>query len=76
MSSFRFGSSSNVRDARLPDPTEMDAAFEGPDDEDESGETHGLLRSSEGAQARDARMPGDYDFERDYVSSRTGPLRL
>ena len=43
----------------MPDPDEMDAAFDGPDDE---GETHGLLGRTE------AHVPGDYDFERDYVN--------
>lgn len=54
------------RHASMPDPGEMDAAFDGPDadnDELDQGETHGLLSST-----RDRGMPGDYDFERDYVS--------
>jgi len=38
----------------------MDAAFDAPDDE---GETHGLLGRAEMSQP----IPGDYDFERDYV---------
>lgn len=54
------------RHASMPDPGEMDAAFDGPDadnDESDQGEMHGLLSST-----RDRGMPGDYDFERDYVS--------
>ena len=63
--SFRFGSTS--REGPVPDPDEMDAAFEGPDDEDE---THGLLNDHATTPLqRDERMPGDYDFERDYVST-------
>ncbi len=42
----------------MPDPDEMDAAFDGPDDE---GETHALLGQNT------EHVPGDYDFERDYV---------
>jgi hypothetical protein len=56
-SSFRLGS--GTRSGPIPDPDEMDAAFDGPEDE---GESHGLLG------ARDGHVPGDYDFERDYVS--------
>ena len=59
-SSFRLGSQ---RSTQMPDPDEMDAAFDGPDDE---GETHGLLGQSPGERT----VPGDYDFERDYVSAR------
>ena len=59
MSSLRFGSR---RDIRLPDPDEMDAAFDAPDDAEES---HGLLQP----RRQDSQhVPGDYDFERDYVS--------
>jgi len=58
MSSLRFGSH---RPNRVPDPDEMDAAFDAPDDE---GETHGLLSGRQNSQP----IPGDYDFERDYVS--------
>jgi hypothetical protein len=43
----------------------MDAAFDGPEDEHE-GETHGLLAQS--GREPTGRIPGDYDFERDYVS--------
>ena len=59
ISSFRFGSSRLT--GPLPDPEEMDAAFDGPEDE---GEQHGLLANS----TPERRVPGDYDFERDYVS--------
>jgi len=38
----------------------MDAAFDAPEDE---GETHGLL----GRRETNQPIPGDYDFERDYV---------
>lgn len=61
MSSLRFGSH---RQNRIPDPDEMDAAFDAPDDE---GETHGLLGGRQNSQP----IPGDYDFERDYVSHLT-----
>jgi hypothetical protein len=44
----------------------MDAAFDGPDDEHEDeGETHGLLPREDRRESE--RIPGDYDFERDYV---------
>jgi hypothetical protein len=50
----------------MPDPDEMDAAFDGPDDEHEDeGETHGLLPREDRRESE--RIPGDYDFERDYV---------
>ncbi|KIR35489.1 metal homeostatis protein bsd2 [Cryptococcus deuterogattii MMRL2647] len=59
------------RHASMPDPGEMDAAFDGPDadnDELDQGETHGLLSST-----RDRGMPGDYDFERDYTLPPPSP---
>lgn len=48
----------NVR----PDPQEMDAAFDGPDEV----ETDGLL-------GRSHAVPGDYDFERDYTLPPSSP---
>lgn len=59
VSSFLF----SQRAVQLPDPDEMDAAFDGPDD-DERRETQGLLVNSDRV---DGAMPGQYDFERDYV---------
>lgn len=59
----------------MPDPDEMDRAFDGPgDDEDDAHESHALLGDT--AQPQPIRagrsgtppMPGDYDFNRDYVS--------
>ena len=43
----------------------MDAAFDGPEGEDD--ESHALLDRRDIAP----RIPGDYDFERDYVSAMT-----
>lgn len=75
-SSFRF----NRQSTQIPDPDEMDAAFDAPpDDEDaDADENHGLLRGTRGdaiplSQVKagvkeTGRIPGDYDFERDYVS--------
>jgi hypothetical protein len=61
---------------RLPDPDEMDAAFDGPDEEEDDGEgaeKRGLL-SGHPAPAdqgmRSMPIPGDYDFERDHVRVR------
>ncbi|KAI9637781.1 putative metal ion transport-related protein [Dioszegia hungarica] len=59
--------------APLPDPDEMDRAFDGPDEDDDlehGGETRGLLASHPAARADRERVmpvPGDYDFERDYT---------
>ena len=61
----------------------MDAAFDGPDDdedEEEGGERRGLLgrdrsrggegdTGANGVEEQRGRVPGDYDFQRDYVSS-------
>lgn len=57
----------------------MDAAFDGPDDDEEEemgarsgreAETRGLLSGGNtGRRSGEGRVPGDYDFERDYVSS-------
>lgn len=67
ISSFRF---SRRQESRIPDPDEMDAAFDAPPDADED-ENSGLLARE--ANNRDAerildRIPGDYDFDRTYVS--------
>ena len=51
----------------MPDPDEMDAAFDGPDDDDHEHESRGLLTGQTGSQ----RVPGEYDFERDYVGRTT-----
>ena len=51
----------------MPDPDEMDAAFDGPDDDDHEHESRGLLTGQTGSQ----RVPGEYDFERDYVGRPT-----
>ena len=64
ISSFRFGSS---RPQAIPDPEEMDAAFDGPEEDDGDAEQRGLLANS----TPERRVPGDYDFERDYVRSLT-----
>lgn len=67
ISSFRFSGPSR-QNSQIPDPDEMDAAFDGPDDEDdEGGERRGLL-SSQRQEGVSRGMPGGYDFERDYVS--------
>jgi hypothetical protein len=61
----------------MPDPDEMDRAFDGPgDDEDDTNESHALLGNNtsqpplQHPQGRSGTppMPGDYDFNRDYVS--------
>ncbi|WVQ99067.1 hypothetical protein IAU59_006199 [Kwoniella sp. CBS 9459] len=66
--SFRLNTSRRQHHA-VPDPDEMDAAFDAPDDEAE-GETHGLLGRD---QRREGTMPGDYDFERDYTLPPPSP---
>ncbi|TYJ56546.1 hypothetical protein B9479_002793 [Cryptococcus floricola] len=55
----------------MPDPGEMDAAFDAPtaDDGEDEGETHGLLSSSQ----HRGGVPGDYDFERDYTLPPESP---
>lgn len=54
----------------MPDPDEMDAAFDGPPDDEDASENHGLLGNAPpGSAEAPGRIPGDYDFERDYVSS-------
>ena len=50
------------RTTLIPDPEEMDAAFDGPDEPDEEDR---LI----GSRENPGRIPGDYDFERDYVGS-------
>lgn len=62
----------------MPDPDEMDAAFDAPPDMDDD-ENAGLLGRPAQAQGqhmerRGDRIPGDYDFERDYVSFHPGLL--
>lgn len=57
----------------------MDAAFDGPDEEEDEdvgartgreAETRGLLSGGDtGRRSGEGRVPGDYDFERDYVGS-------
>ncbi|CAK9783927.1 hypothetical protein CC85DRAFT_250104 [Cutaneotrichosporon oleaginosum] len=68
--SFRLQSR---RQSLMPDPDEMDRAFDGPgDDEDDTHESHALLGNNPPAaaapQGRSGTppMPGDYDFNRDY----------
>ncbi len=72
--SFRLHSR---RQSLMPDPDEMDRAFDGPgDDEDDTHESHALLGNNtsqpplQHPQGRSGTppMPGDYDFNRDYVS--------
>ncbi|WOO83282.1 putative metal homeostasis protein bsd1 [Vanrija pseudolonga] len=69
----RSSSGSTARHSRLrseiPDPAEMDAAFDGPhddDDHDDAQEDHHLLANNSRSQEHRAVMPGDYDFDRDY----------
>lgn len=63
--SFRIGHSR--RQSTLPDPNEMDRAFDDPDDDVD--EEHRLLGDTSQTQAQaEPVMPGDYDFNRDYVS--------
>lgn len=45
----------------------MDAAFDAPPDVDDD-ENAGLLGRQQESERRTDRIPGDYDFERDYVS--------
>ena len=45
----------------------MDAAFDAPPDMDDD-ENSGLLSRQQEPERRADRIPGDYDFERDYVS--------
>lgn len=45
----------------------MDAAFDAPPDMDDD-ENAGLLGRQQEPERRVDRIPGDYDFERDYVS--------
>ncbi|WWC60740.1 uncharacterized protein I303_103316 [Kwoniella dejecticola CBS 10117] len=86
--SFRLNSGrsrSNANGNAIPDPDEMDAAFDGPDNDDaDADENHGLLGRNNGAhhthsdQNRDhvggeQRTPGDYDFERDYTLPPSSP---
>ncbi|WWC69098.1 uncharacterized protein I206_103034 [Kwoniella pini CBS 10737] len=67
---------SNSRSNGIPDPHEMDAAFDGPENDD-ADENHGLLGRSDGNNIhqvnRDQRIPGDYDFERDYTLPPSSP---
>ncbi|WWC89671.1 uncharacterized protein L201_004596 [Kwoniella dendrophila CBS 6074] len=76
--SFRLAPSRG-RSNGIPDPDEMDAAFDGPDGEDET-ENHGLLGRDRNhnqdhhvSSGRENRMPGDYDFERDYTLPPSSP---
>lgn len=57
---------------RIPDPDEMDAAFDAPPDVDDD-ENAGLLGRQQEPERRADRIPGDYDFERDYVSLALPP---
>ncbi|BEI81630.1 hypothetical protein CcaverHIS002_0207900 [Cutaneotrichosporon cavernicola] len=72
--SFRLHSR---RQSLMPDPDEMDRAFDGPgDDDDDAHEGHALLGNNsipqqpqqQQQQTRSGTppMPGDYDFNRDY----------
>ncbi|WVW82686.1 hypothetical protein I302_104697 [Kwoniella bestiolae CBS 10118] len=72
--SFRLNTNRN-RAGAIPNPDEMDAAFDGPDGEGEDEtENHGLLGRDRGNFTNDgARMPGDYDFERDYTLPPSSP---
>ncbi|WWD09755.1 hypothetical protein V865_007883 [Kwoniella europaea PYCC6329] len=75
--SFRLTPNRNHTRGGIPDPNEMDAAFDGPDGEGEDDtENHGLLgrdRTLNAASGREDRMPGDYDFERDYTLPPSSP---
>ncbi|WWD16265.1 hypothetical protein CI109_100691 [Kwoniella shandongensis] len=65
---------STRRPTAVPDPGEMDAAFDGPPDFEEEGETHGLLgREQERRDRAPGPIPGDYDFERDYTLPPSSP---
>ncbi|ORY30038.1 hypothetical protein BCR39DRAFT_445814, partial [Naematelia encephala] len=65
-SSFR-----RTRQAQIPDPDEMDAAFDGPDDDHE---THTLLgQNRQEHREQRIQIPGDYDFERDYTLPPSSP---
>ncbi|EKD02284.1 metal ion transport-related protein [Trichosporon asahii var. asahii CBS 8904] len=55
----------------VPDPEEMDRAFD--DDDDEEHDSHegarllgGPAQPSQPTSSANSRMPGDYDFDRDY----------
>lgn len=77
-SSLSFGILGHSRTrSQAPDPDEMDRAFDGPehddDDDHDAHEGHRLLGADTTAHnstspQREAPMPGDYDFDRDYVS--------
>jgi hypothetical protein len=77
-SSFRFGR----QQSRIPDPDEMDAAFDAPPDADED-ENSGLLGNNARPAQRQVedrpRIPGDYDFDdapppfQDYSSHNPAP---
>lgn len=53
----------------------MDAAFDGPDgdDEEDGDERDGLLRQPQPKRQNSQPIPGEYDFERDYVSITLHP---
>ncbi|KAL7424135.1 hypothetical protein Q5752_001720 [Cryptotrichosporon argae] len=67
--SFSFRSHSR-RSSQMPDPDEMDAAFDGPDDTED---TRLLARDDAGATPRTEHVPGDYDFDRDYFLPPSSP---
>jgi hypothetical protein len=77
--SFSFRRNHSRSQSILPDPNEMDAAFDGPADDDEMGEADGLLGRRNEAEWKASgeeigkmtggRIPGEYDFDRDYVGS-------
>ncbi|WVQ86179.1 hypothetical protein IAT38_008347 [Cryptococcus sp. DSM 104549] len=75
----QFSLAPSRRQTGVPDSREMDAAFDGPPDgdDDDQGETetHGLLGRSSHSHVHDERdrMPGDYDFERDYTLPLESP---
>jgi hypothetical protein len=65
ISSFRF---SRRQDTRIPDPDEMDAAFDAPPDADED-ENSGLLGrdANRDGDRSPGRIPGEYNFDHAHV---------
>jgi hypothetical protein len=67
ISSFRF---SRRQDSRVPDPAEMDAAFDAPpdaDDDENENENSGLLGRGNREAERTGRIPGEYNFDHAHV---------
>jgi len=67
ISSFRFA---RRQESRVPDPDEMDAAFDAPpdaDDDENENENSGLLGRENREAERNGRIPGEYNFDHAHV---------